>query len=155
MITEQQILDLGFRIFGIEEEDPYYKIVFENNILGKHDLSGNFNENGFEIYSMNKTYTDINEIILLFMVCDFKINYSITNRYGSDEPIRDEPYRDKPVNTKSTNEFIVELMKISDDKKQLPLVIQAPNKEMFPPQTKMLFKGSHSFDELEGMIITF
>jgi hypothetical protein len=158
MIKEQEILDFGFRIFGIEEDDPYYKLVLKNRFMGRDDIVGNFNENGFEIYSMNKIFSDINELKILFLVCDLVINRDITNRYGSDEPIRDEEYEDKPINTKTTNEFIVDLLQISNDKKQLPLVIQAPNKEFFPPQTKLIWKDDIMFtkdSEFEKLIITY
>jgi len=159
MITEQEVLDLGFRIFGIENNDPYYKLILKpGGNFGIGDLSGNFNDKGFEIFSMNKIFTDINELKILFMVCDFEINREITNKYGSDEPIRDEEYHDKPLNTKSTNKFIIDLLKISVDKRKLPLVIQAPNKELFPPQTKMIWKNDIMFtedSEIEKIIITY
>ena len=158
MIKEQEILDLGFRIFGIEEDDPYYKLVLKNRFMGRDEIVGNLDENGFEIYSMNKTFTDINELKILFLVCDLVINRDITNRYGSDEPIRDEEYEDKPINVKTTNEFIVDLLQISNDKKQLPLVIQASNKELFPPKIKMIWKDDIMFtenSEIEKLIITY
>jgi len=159
MITEQEILDLGFRIFGLEDEDPYYKIIFKNTNLGTQILSGMFNDNNeFELYSMTRSFNDINELKLLFMVCGFIIDSEITNKYGSDEPIRDDEYHDKPVNTKSTNEFIIDLYRISDNRRKLPLVIQAPNKELFPPQTKMIWKDDIMFteeSEIEKIIITY
>ena len=159
MIREQEILDLGFRIFGIEEDDPYYKLILKpGGNFGKIDLSGNFNNKGFQIYSMNKTFTDIDELKLLFMVCEFEINREMTNEYGSDEPIRDEEYHDKPINTKTTNEFIIDLLKTSDDKRKLPIVIQAPNTELFSPQVKMIWKDNIMFtedSEIEKIIITF
>jgi hypothetical protein len=40
---------------------------------------------------------------------------------------------------KTINDFIKELKLISEDKRKLPLVIQAPNGELFSPEIKMMW----------------
>jgi len=156
MITEQDVLNLGFRIFGLEEDDPYYKVLFLSRVLGKGELVGNFNKEGeFEIYSMNKNFSDIDEIVILFIVCGFKIDSEITNKYGSDKPIQNQEYKDKIGNSKSVNEFIVELLRISQDKRELPIVIRVPNDELFSPKIKMMMKNGDLFGGVEKMIVTY
>lgn len=54
--------------------------------------------------------------------------------------------------------FIKELQSISEEKRQLPLIIQCPNGEEVAPSIKMKFEnhGSPLFgDKLESMLITW
>lgn len=57
---------------------------------------------------------------------------------------------------KTINDFIKELQAISKDKRKLPLVIQAPNGELFPPSIKMMWDEPLKMFEKEPdkMIIT-
>ena len=41
--------------------------------------------------------------------------------------------------SKTINDFIKELQSISEDKRELPLVIEAPNNELHPPEIKMFW----------------
>ncbi len=59
---------------------------------------------------------------------------------------------------KTINHFIKELQAISEDKRNLPLVITAPNGLQFYPEIKMQFKESTMFTEhaeVEKMVITY
>lgn len=89
MITEKELFGQGWKRFGDEENDPYYKVILEPKVFGLHNLSGNFTEDGnFEIYSIhNRVFTEINQIADLFLHCQFEINWDIMGRYGSDVPL--------------------------------------------------------------------
>ena len=89
MITEKELFGQGWKRFGDEENDPYYKVILEPKVFGLYDLSGNFTEDGnFKIYSIhNRVFTEINQIAELFLHCQFEINWDIMGRYGSDIPL--------------------------------------------------------------------
>lgn len=56
------------------------------------------------------------------------------------------------------NEFIKELQSISEDKRELPLIIQCPNGLEVEPKIKMKFENYGSplmGDKLEAMVITW
>jgi hypothetical protein len=57
---------------------------------------------------------------------------------------------------KTINDFIKELQTISKDKRNLPLVIAAPNGTLVYPKVKMIFKEDNFLTkpEVEKMIIT-
>lgn len=98
MITEQQLFDIGFRRFGDEENDPYYKVIFSNRIFDVFQLSGNFlsylqgNESieGFVLFDMgfDRVFTSIDEIKQIIEINGFIINHDLTNKYGSSELIK-------------------------------------------------------------------
>lgn len=52
------------------------------------------------------------------------------------------------------NDFIKKLQTISEDKRELPLVIVCPNGLQVEPQIKMLKKDNGLWGEVEKMIIT-
>lgn len=59
---------------------------------------------------------------------------------------------------KNLNDFILEALSISEDKRQLPFLIQCPNGLEVHPSIKMKFKnyGSSLFgDKLEAMMVTW
>lgn len=89
MITEQELFEIGFRRYGDEENDPYYKCVLKGDVFGIHFLSGNLNSNGiFEIYSMhNRKFSKISEIDDIFRINRFVIDWDVVNRYGSAVPL--------------------------------------------------------------------
>lgn len=90
MITEKDLFRVGFKRFGDEENDPYYKVILEPKVFRLHDLSGMFKEDGkFIIHCIhNRDFTDIKEIEELFSVCKFEIEWSMMARYGSNIPLR-------------------------------------------------------------------
>jgi len=56
------------------------------------------------------------------------------------------------------NKFIEELQKISEDKRELPLIIEYPNGLEVEPKIKMKFENYGSpllGDKLESMVITW
>ena len=54
------------------------------------------------------------------------------------------------------DEFVIELMKISSDKRKLPLVIECPNGLLVEPKVKMKMKDGHqSSGVVESMVITY
>ena len=59
---------------------------------------------------------------------------------------------------KSLNDFILEALQISEDKRKLPLITQCPNGLEVYPKLKMKFKNYGSpllGDELEAMAISW
>lgn len=59
---------------------------------------------------------------------------------------------------KNLNDFILEAIQISEDKRKLPLKIQSPNGLEFYPSIKMKFENYGSpllGDKLEAMMITW
>ena len=59
------------------------------------------------------------------------------------------------VTGKTINDFILELMQISEDKRNLPLVIFAPNGVDFSPKIKMVKKDGDILGDVEKMTITY
>lgn len=66
-MTHQELLELGFEIYGEHENDPFYKIVFLPPLKFNVDsLSGYLNENVFHLYGNSTKYTkkhDLKKII--------------------------------------------------------------------------------------------
>jgi hypothetical protein len=59
---------------------------------------------------------------------------------------------------KTINDFIKELQQVSEDKKELPLIIYCPNGLEVEPTIKMKFENHGSSilgDKLEAMVITW
>lgn len=58
---------------------------------------------------------------------------------------------------KTINDFIKELQRISEEKRELPLVIQCPNGELTSPSVKMMWNEPMEMFEKEPdrMIITW
>lgn len=59
---------------------------------------------------------------------------------------------------KNLNDFILEAIQVSEDKRKLPLKIQSPNGLEFYPSIKMKFENFGSpllGDELEALMITW
>lgn len=62
------------------------------------------------------------------------------------------------VDKKSLNDFILEALRISEDKRKLPFMIQCPNGLEVHPSIKMKFENYGSpllGDELEAMHVTW
>lgn len=56
------------------------------------------------------------------------------------------------------NDFILEALKVSEDKRELPFIIQSPNGTEVFPSVKMKFENFGSpllGDKLEAMIVTW
>lgn len=69
MITHKELLVIGFRLMGVEEDDPYYKIIFRNRPFGLFELNGNFREDSFRLYGQpDIPYTDIEQLKLLLLM---------------------------------------------------------------------------------------
>lgn len=102
MITETQLFSLGWKRFGDDENDLYYKIFLKRTVFGLDYLSGNFTENNdFIIYSMhNRVFTDISQIVELFFICRFEINWDLMNRYGSNVPLNSKIFTDEYLQEK-------------------------------------------------------
>lgn len=53
------------------------------------------------------------------------------------------------------NDFIKKLQAISEDKRELPLIIVCPNGLQVEPQIKMLKKDDNLWGKVEKMVITY
>lgn len=81
MISEQQLFDQGWRRYGDNEDDPYYRLILDGSVFGLYALSGNFKGDSFEIYSMhNRIFNDIKEIDDIININGFKINCGIVKK---------------------------------------------------------------------------
>jgi hypothetical protein len=89
MITEKELFDIGFRRFGDEEDDPYYKMILEGDVFNITEINGNFDSvGGFMIYSIrDRSFGSVDEIKQIMDICRFKVNWDIMNRYGSSTPL--------------------------------------------------------------------
>ena len=89
MITEEELFEIGFRRYGDDEDDPFYKIVLKGDVFGIPHLSGNLDNNGlFEIYSMhNRQFSEMSELNDVMKINRFNVDWDIVNRYGSSVPL--------------------------------------------------------------------
>ena len=99
------------------------------------------------ICSLSNDYLNINIQLTNFQIIDEfgNVNNYTVNRSSSGEP-------------KSLNDFILESIQISEDKRKLPLMIQCPNGLEVHPSIKMKFENYGSpllGDKLEAIHITW
>lgn len=75
MITKEELISIGFKIKGEEDNDPFFQVTFEQPFpLGISYISGQLYPNGeFEMYGMANNYTDIEKIKELFKVLNVKV----------------------------------------------------------------------------------
>lgn len=80
----------------------------------------------------------------------------ITDEYGN---IREYTLNSSSFDEKRNfNDFILEALKISEDKRKMPCIIQCPNGLEVHPSIKMKFENNGSpllGDALEAMVITW
>lgn len=67
MITEKQLLEIGFIRLGDSEGDPFYKITFKPPFkFDVASISGNFTESGtFEVYANGTEYVHIEDLKMI------------------------------------------------------------------------------------------
>jgi hypothetical protein len=62
-MTHQDLIDLGFKLCGVEEQDPYYSITFFPPFkFNTISLVGNLDNGIFHLYDNNEDYEDIEEL---------------------------------------------------------------------------------------------
>lgn len=62
-MTHEDLLEIGFKLYGVEENDPYYNIQFKRPFKFRiSDLSGVLEEGSFWLYGNDTRYTDKNEL---------------------------------------------------------------------------------------------
>jgi len=62
-MTHEDLLELGFKLRGVEENDPYYIMVFSFPFkFGISNLAGVLDNGQFWLYGNNIRYTDKNEL---------------------------------------------------------------------------------------------
>lgn len=85
-----------------------------------------------------------------------KYEFKITDENGNVQSYNVNSSSDDEKN--SLNDFIIRALRISEDKRKLPLITQCPNGIEVFPSIKMKFKNYGSplvGDELEAMAITW
>jgi hypothetical protein len=62
-MTHDDLIDLGFKLYGVEEDDPFYKIIFKYPFkFGIQSLSGALEDDHFWLYGNDVKYSDKNEL---------------------------------------------------------------------------------------------
>lgn len=85
-----------------------------------------------------------------------KYEFKITDEQGNEHLYNVE--RSSPDEPNNLNDFILNALSISEDKRQLPFLIQCPNELEVFPSLKMKFENSGSpllGDDIEAMMITW
>ena len=62
-MTHEDLLEIGFKLCGVEENDPYYRIVFRSPFkFGISSLSGVLDGGRFWLYGNDVRYSDKAEL---------------------------------------------------------------------------------------------
>jgi len=87
---------------------------------------------------------------------DMKLEFKITDERGNERLYN--VVRSSSDEPKNLNDFILKALSISEDKRQLPFLIQCPNGLEIFPSLKMKFENYGSpllDDEIEAMMVTW
>ncbi len=78
-MTKEDLLKIGFKLCGVEENDPYYNIVFKHPFkFGISNLCGVLSDNGlFLLYGNNIIYSDKEELKKLIDIVGSEVLYSL------------------------------------------------------------------------------
>jgi len=85
-----------------------------------------------------------------------KLQLKITDEHGNEHLYN--VVRSSSDEPKNLNDFILEALSISEDKRQLPFLIQCPNELEVFPSLKMKFENYGNpllGDEIEAMMVTW
>ena len=85
-----------------------------------------------------------------------KLELKITDKHGNEHLYN--IVRSSSDEPKNLNDFILKALSISEDKRQLPFLIQCPNGLEVHPSIKMKFENYGSpllGDKLEAMMVTW
>lgn len=73
-MKHEDLLEIGFNLFGENEGDPFYQIVFTPPFnFGIQDLSGVLEGETFQLWANNKTYTNKEELKQIIDIIGSKI----------------------------------------------------------------------------------
>jgi hypothetical protein len=62
-MTHEDLLEIGFKLYGVEENDPYYRITFRSPFkFNISHLSGVLDEGLFWLYGNDVRYTNKDEL---------------------------------------------------------------------------------------------
>lgn len=62
-MTHEDLLEIEFKLYGVEENDPFYRITFRSPFkFGISNLSGVLDEGRFWLYGNDVRYTDKTEL---------------------------------------------------------------------------------------------
>lgn len=63
-MKHEDLIDIGFKLYGVEESDPFYQLYFKPPfIFGVVNLSGVLFDDYFLLYQNSVKYYDKNELI--------------------------------------------------------------------------------------------
>lgn len=62
-MKHQDLIEIGFRLYGVEEDDPYYKLTYDTPFnFNISSISGVLEGDVFWLYGNNKRYSDKTEL---------------------------------------------------------------------------------------------
>jgi len=77
-MTHEDLLEIGFKLYGVEENDPYYKIIFRSPFkFNISHLSGVLDDGRFWLYENNVRYTEKNKLKKILDIVGGEI-YNVT-----------------------------------------------------------------------------
>ena len=73
-MTHEDLIEVGFKLFGVEEDDPYYKLIYEPPFnFNISDLAGQLTDDVFELYGNNEKYYKKEELQKVILILGKKI----------------------------------------------------------------------------------
>ena len=76
IIQHIDLINMGFNVRGIEENDPYYQIVFKPPFeFGIATLSGNLSGGIFELYGNQTKYSNIDDLKIIITAIGGEVQY--------------------------------------------------------------------------------
>lgn len=79
-MTHEDLLEIGFRLRGVDEDDPYYRLVFMPPFnFNIHSLAGVLEDDVFWLWGNDSYYTDKDELQEIVNVLGGEINFDIVS----------------------------------------------------------------------------
>lgn len=77
-MTHEELLNLGFKLYGVEENDPFYRVTFKAPFkFNITHLSGVLNDGEFLLYDNYTKYTVSSELENVIKVVGSELYYKI------------------------------------------------------------------------------
>ena len=136
MITEQELFEIGFRRYGDEENDPYYKAVLKGDVFGIHFLSGNLVTEylkytqcttvNFRMKALIKKKGEVKEVKSMWHIQTVSFDFKFDTDYVD---IDTEKYTNKVFYHEGSKDYNTDYIELSDGKtyKKSELIIGADN----------------------------
>lgn len=77
-MTHEELINLGFKLYGVEENDPFYRVTFKAPFkFNISHLSGVLNDGEFLLYDNHTKYTISSELENVIKVVGSELYYKI------------------------------------------------------------------------------